>query len=222
MISVEDFASDLECERDNVARSDEPLIIGQDDDELETLVGGMTLADSPLQPALARGEILAAPFSHAEVYPLYPVAKHRGEPSNPSSQSQTTYLQPPSAARPLSSIPRFVLSPLSAATQASLGNMPGPMHVESMGSAIPLAYERRRRSTGNGPNSNNKVDIEKIRRGGDVRTTVWFSIQAFDVFFSQELDHASQYTEQDGPGKPPVTIQRRASQHCLGNSQRNR
>ena len=170
LILVEDFAPDLGWERNNFAKSDGPLIVGLDEEQLEPLLGAMLLNETSTKPYL----------SSWNISPVIQAPEDRATGERRSSGSPTIF-------PPLATLSGFGPLPIpTSGNQISNSGTASPklcpplnsdatrVHIDSPNIGVQSIYEKRRRNAGSGSsnNNNNRVDIERIRRGGDVRTTV--------------------------------------------------
>ena len=198
VLSVEGFEPDLAWDRSKTAKTDEPLIIGQDDDEVETLVGGVTLTDMSNSPSPTKYLESAKSVTGEALRSFTPRNCVSGRLHSPlGSFSPHPQLSP--FRLPLGSGHRADFHALQALLHPPFGVSTAIGHTDPTTPAGSPLYERRRRSTGNGPNNNNKVDIEKIRRGEDVRTTVSLAGVVCEACCSYSQGDASKHTKQDGP-----------------------
>ena len=170
-LSVEDFVPDQDWKSADTTKCNAPLIIGQDDEELESIVGTMTLTDRSNRMSPER----SFEATHPPNGSLHRSTIFYNRGSSPSMPRNGSFPPPPQT--PVSVLPFGFCSPSSSQlfqvkSKPCLGAMNVTGQMASVGSVNLVSYDRRHRGTCNGVNNNNRVDIERIRRGEDVRTTV--------------------------------------------------
>ena len=171
LILVEDFAPDLGWERNNFAKSDEPLIIGLDEEQLEPLLGNMSLNETSTKQIPADWSTLSVGQSPKERVTAEIRNSGSLTVSPPSRATLSEVVALPTSA---SGIPLSNTGTVTPLQSSPLNPDATRVQMESSSACVQSMYEKRRRSAGSGSsnNNNNRVDIERIRRGGDVRTTV--------------------------------------------------